>query len=68
LGFNLKHENYIKEDWGWLIRKFEALLVIWVNRLLSRGGRLVLIKAVLEGIPVFWNSIAEIPKGVLDHI
>jgi hypothetical protein len=26
---------------------------------LSRGGRLVLLKAVLEGIPVYWNSIAS---------
>jgi hypothetical protein len=68
LGFNLKPDNYRKEDWGWLIRKVEAHLAIWVNRLLSRGGRLVLIKAVLEGIPVYWNSIVEVPKGVLDHI
>jgi hypothetical protein len=28
----------------------------------------VLIKAVLEGIPIYWNSIETIPKGVLDHI
>jgi hypothetical protein len=51
LGFNLKPENYRKEDWSWLIRKVEAEIAIWVNRLLSRGGRLVLIKAILEGIP-----------------
>jgi hypothetical protein len=68
LGFNLKPDNYRKEDWSWLIRKVEARIAIWVNRLLSRGGRLVLIKAVLEGIPVYWNSIDAIPKGVLDKI
>jgi hypothetical protein len=68
LGFNLKPDNYRKEDWSWLIRKVEARIAIWVNRLLSRGGRLVLIKEVLEGILVYWNSIAAIPKGILDHI
>jgi hypothetical protein len=68
LGFNLNPENYRKEDWGWLIRKVEAHIAVWVNGLLSRGGRLILIKTVLEGIHVYWNSIVEIPKGVLDHI
>jgi hypothetical protein len=68
LGFNLKPDNYKKEDWSWLIRKVEARIAIWVNRLLSRGGRLVLIKAFLESIPIYWNSIATIPKGILDHI
>jgi hypothetical protein len=53
LGFNLKPDNYKTKDWGWLIRKFEARLAIWVNELLSRGGRLVLIKASLEGIHVY---------------
>jgi len=28
----------------------------------------VLIKAILEGILAYWNSIVAIPKGFLDHI
>jgi len=28
----------------------------------------VLIKTILEGIPVYWNSVAAIPKRFLDHI
>jgi hypothetical protein len=36
--------------------------------MLSRGGRLVLVKSVLESIMVYWNSIVVIPKGVLDKI
>lgn len=66
LDFNLKLGNYRKEDWSWLIRKVEACIAIWVNGLLSRGGRLVLIKTVLEGILVYWNSIPAILKGALD--
>jgi hypothetical protein len=29
---------------------------------------LVLLKSVLESIPVYWNSIVAIPKGILDKI
>ena len=68
LGFHLKLNRYRKEDWGWLIRKVEVRIYVWTNRLLSRGGRLVLIKSVLEGIHVYWNSIVVIPKGILDKI
>jgi hypothetical protein len=43
-------------------------IVIWVNRLLSREGRINLLKVVLEGILVYWNSITIVPKGVLTKI
>jgi hypothetical protein len=48
------------------MRKVEARIAIWVNRILSRGGRLVLIKEVLEGILIYWNSIVAIHKGILE--
>ena len=32
---------------------------------LSRGGRLVLLKVVLQSITVYWASIAYIPKAIL---
>lgn len=35
---------------------------------MSRVGRLTLVKSVLEVIPVYWMSIAWIPKGVLENI
>jgi hypothetical protein len=68
LGFNLNPDKYKKSDWAWLVRKVESRIDSWVHRTLSRGGRLVLLKSVLEGIPVYWNSIAAIPKGILDKI
>jgi hypothetical protein len=46
----------------------EARTSLWVHRLLSRGGRLVLLKSVLQGIPIYWNSIAVVPKMVLNKI
>jgi hypothetical protein len=68
LGFHLKPNMYKKNDWQWLTTKVEKKINTWCNRWISRGGHLVLVKVVLEAIPVFWMSMAWIPKGVLEVI
>jgi hypothetical protein len=68
LGFHLKPTCYRKVDWMWLIGKLEKRLHAWSLKWLSRAGRLVLVKSVLEAIPVFWMSLAWIPKGILEKI
>eukprot|EP00253_Pinus_taeda_P003262 PITA_03262 len=35
---------------------------------LSRAGRLVLIKAVIEATPVYWMTLAWIPRGILNRL
>jgi hypothetical protein len=65
LGFTLKVNSYNKKDWQWLCAKVEKRLLSWYNRWLSRVGRLVLVKSVLEAIPVFWTSLAWVPKAFL---
>jgi hypothetical protein len=62
----LKPNDYRKEDWTWLLKKLEKRLISWSHRWLSRAGRLVLVKSVLEAIPVFWMSLSWIPKGTLE--
>ena len=44
LGFFIKPLNYRVKDWQWLIKNFERRIQSWTFRLLSLGGRLVLIK------------------------
>jgi hypothetical protein len=66
LGFVLKPNDYRKEDWIWLLKKLEKRLLSWSHRWLSRAGRLVLVKSVLEAIPVYWMSLSWIPKGILE--
>jgi hypothetical protein len=66
LGFFLKPNDYRKEDWKWLLKKMDKRLNIWSHRWLSRAGRLVLVKSVLEAIPVYWMSLSWIPKGILE--
>jgi hypothetical protein len=53
LGFNLKPNDYRKADWIWLLGKLEKRLHLWSHRWLSRAGRLVLVKYVLEAISRF---------------
>jgi hypothetical protein len=48
LGFRLKPNDYHYDDWIWLYNKLEDGILVWCNRWLSFGGRLVLVKAVLE--------------------
>ena len=66
LGFRLKPNCYKKEDWNWLLTKLESRINSRCNRWLSRAGRLVLIKSVLEAIPVYWMALAWIPKSILN--
>jgi hypothetical protein len=68
LGFHLKPNSYKKVDWMWLLAKMEKRLNIWSFKWLSQEGRLVLVKSVLEVIPVYWMSLAWIPKGIMEKI
>ena len=53
LGFQLKPKYYLKVDLFWLTRKVEKIISLWCKEWLSRGGHLVLVKFVLEAIPVY---------------
>lgn len=41
---------------------------MWCFRYLSIGGRLVLAKAVLESLPVYWLSLYKVPATIMDGI
>lgn len=68
LGYFLKPNNYSKDDWMWLVRKVENRITHWYNRWLTFGGRMILVKVVLENIPIYWFSLAKIPCSILDLI
>jgi hypothetical protein len=52
LGFSLKPNNYRMRDWQWFIDKIENKTKLWCNRQLTLGGRLTLVKSVLEELLV----------------
>jgi hypothetical protein len=68
LGFFLKPNCYATSDWIWLIQKVEKKIGLWCHRWISLGGRLILVKVVLEGLPVYWLSVTRIPREILDKI
>jgi len=68
LGFHLKPLHYRIVDWIWLVEKIECKINIWHHKSLSRVSCLVLIKFVLEATPVYWMSLAWIPRGILMRI
>ena len=68
LGYFLKPNNYIKEVWFWLVKKVEKRIGHRCNRWLTLGGIYSLVKSMMENIPVYWISLAKIPKFILDKI
>ena len=46
------------------MKKLYKILNSWSHRWLSRAGRLVLVKSVLEALLVYWMSLSWVPKGI----
>jgi hypothetical protein len=65
LGIPMHHKKINNEDWKIIKEKFEKRLSCWKVKLLSYGGRLVLINSVLSSLAMFMMSFFEAPKGVL---
>ena len=53
LGFYLKPNAYLRSDWDWLTHKVHYRISRWSSNWISLGGRLILIKIVLQSIPVY---------------
>ena len=68
LGFMSKPNNYGIANRSWLLSKKERKNNHRCNRWISIGGRLVLIKSLIEVVPVYWHLLALIPKGILCRI
>ncbi|WVZ81338.1 hypothetical protein U9M48_028727, partial [Paspalum notatum var. saurae] len=65
LGIPMHHRKLRNSDWAHIEERFEKRLIGWKGKLLSVGGRLVLINSVLSSLPIFMLSFFRIPKGVL---
>ena len=48
--------------------RFQKKLSNWKGKLLSYGGRLVLINSVLSSLAMFMMSFFEVPKGILKKL
>ena len=68
LGYYLKPSRYCVNDWRWFIKKFDNIINNWTYRLLSLGGRLILVKSALMGLVVYWLSLARLPRYIIHYL
>jgi hypothetical protein len=61
----MHYRKLSNRDWKQVEERFEKKLSSWKGKLLSLGGRLVLINSVLSSLPMLMMSFFEIPRGVL---
>jgi hypothetical protein len=64
----MHYQKLSNSDWKIIETKFEKKLSGWKGKLLSIGGRLVLINSVLTSLVMFMLSFFEVPRGVLERI
>ena len=63
LGVPLVDRRLRIQDSQPVFKKVETRLGCWQERLLSRGGHLILLKAVLAAIPIYYMSIFTMPAS-----
>ena len=64
LGIPIHHCKLSNKEWKCTEDRIEKKLSCWKGKLMSYGGRLVLINSVLTSMRMFLLSFFEIPKGV----
>ena len=55
-------------SWQCIIDKIQKKLASWKSCYLSRAGRLILIKSVLNCLPIYYLSLFKLPKKVANEI
>jgi hypothetical protein len=64
LGLPIDANPKSSTTWDPLLENIRKQLFSWRNKHISLGGRIVLINAVLNAIPVFYLSFMKMPKSV----
>jgi hypothetical protein len=68
LGLPLGAPNNTSHIWDGILEKMERRLAGWKRPLLSKGGRVTLIKSTLANIPSYYMSLFKIPVKVANRI
>jgi hypothetical protein len=58
----------IKEHFSHIINKFQEKLVGWKVNLLTKGGKLILIKHVLSSLPLYAMGMFDLLKAILESM
>ena len=68
LGLPMNTRKLNNKDWQTIENRIEKRISGWKGKMLSVGGRLVLINSVFSSLPMFMMSFFELPRGVLEKI
>ena len=68
LGFPLGAHMNTCSAWKPVVKNIENRLASWKVRVLSRAGRLTLMKSVLNSLPVYYMSMFKMPKAIASKI
>ncbi|KAG5585520.1 hypothetical protein H5410_045954 [Solanum commersonii] len=64
LGMPLGAKNKKFEVWSEVLERSERKLTRWKSQYISLGGRLTLIKSVLDALPTYMLSLFPLPKSI----
>ena len=67
LGIPIHYRRLTNAEWKHVEERLQKRLSCWKGKLLSLGGRMVLINSVLSNMVLYMISFFQLPKGVL-HI
>lgn len=65
LGIPIYYRRLRNAEWKLIEERLQLILSSWKGKLLSLGGRLVLINSVLSNMVLYMISFFQLPKGVL---
>ncbi|XP_015961126.1 uncharacterized protein LOC107485110 [Arachis duranensis] len=68
LGISLGANPRLVKTWQPVIDKVEDKLSLWKAKILNKAGKLVLIKSVLNSLPIYYLSLYKMPKAVAEKL
>jgi hypothetical protein len=68
LGIPIHYRRLTLAEWKQVEERLQKRLMSWKGKLLSLGGRLVLINSVLSNMVLYMISFFQLPKGVLHRL
>lgn len=68
LGLPLGTKASSVDIWNPIIKRMSRKLSCWKGKLLSRGGKLVLLKSMLASVPIYFLSLFQAPKSVINQL